>query len=324
MKPLALTSLALSLALPLSPLATPVPLEPAAAKEYAQTIGVADATPAALRKVYVQRDHEFMRRESAPLLMDVFTPDERPKNLPCVVVIKGGGFSAQKQERFAPFAAYLATKGFVAASISYRGRPDHTYRDTIRDIKAAVRHLRERAADFGIDPDRIGAMGQSAGGHLAAMLAVSDGVAAFEEEGTPSKVSCRIQAAVAFAGVFDFISRLKDGGQQKFSLVKKRQTNSEWIGKAFAEDSHAWIEASPITHLDAEDPPLLLVHCRSDRTVPVEQSLQMFHTAHELSSRNRLLIFEEGGGHGITAAKDVREQAWEATVAFFRETLKTE
>ncbi len=298
------------------------PIPEADAAKYARALKLDGVGKNKLRRIFVRRDLEYIKRETAPLTLDFYSPVRTPEDLSCIIVITGGGFSARTPSRFAPYAAYLATQGFATACIGYRGRPDHHYRDTIRDTKAAVRFVRTHASELGVDPHRIGAMGQSAGGHLAAMLALSDGVSVFEREAGPYGVSSRIQAAVCFAGVFDFVSRLKEDGHQQYGLETKRRTNGEWIGLPFSETSEAWREASPLTHLDKTDPPLLLVHCRSDRTVPVAQSEQMFDAIKEVAPSSRLLIFDEGGGHGITAARDVNQAAWDATMQFFRRTLQ--
>ncbi len=323
MKPLFLAALVLSLPRP-TPGAGMPPLEPlpeASAARYARALKLEGVGKNHLKRVHVRRDLDYIRRGDDALTLDFYAPSRQPRRLPCIVVITGGGFSARTPANFAPFAAHLASQGFATACIGYRGRPGHAYRATIRDAKAAVRFVRKNADKLGVDPDRLGAMGQSAGGHLAAMLAVSDGVPVYETDAGDPDVSSRIQAAVSFAGVFDFISRLKDGGHQKHGLATKRKTNGEWIGLPFSESSVAWREASPMSHLDRTDPPMLLVHCRSDRTVPVKQTEQMIAALHELSPRSRSIIFEEGGGHGITAARDVNQHAWAATVQFFRETL---
>ena len=295
----------------------------AVAAKYARALKLEGVDKQRLKRVHVARNLQYIQRPDGALELDFYVPRKKPQNLPCIVVITGGGFSTRTQSRFAPYAAHFAAQGFAAACISYRGRPDHTYRDTIRDTKAAVRFLRSNATRLGIDPRRIGAMGQSAGGHLAAMLAVSGGVPVYEKDAGNADVSSRVQAAVSFAGVFDFIARLKDGGHQKHGLETKRRTNGEWIGETFSESSIAWQEVSPIAHLDKKDPPMLLVHCRSDRTVPVEQSEQMFEAICRISPQSRLLVFNEGGGHGITAANDVNQRAWDATLKFFQETLQT-
>ncbi len=136
--------------------------------------------------------------------MDLFLPETSRRPVPCVIVIQGGGFRAQERGRFRPFAVYLAGHGFAAAMIDYRGRPDHEYQSTIADTRTAVRYIRKISKNYNIDPDRIGAMGRSAGATLAVLLAVTGGVEEFPgDEDRFQQFSVRIQAAVAYAGVYD-------------------------------------------------------------------------------------------------------------------------
>ena len=130
------------------------------------------------------------------------------------------------------------------ALISYRGRPRHRHRDTLEDLRASVRYVRSVAEERGIDPRRIGATGRSAGGTLAALLAVNGG---------PTEQGGGIQAAVCFAGVFDFVGRFTDKEQlalQPRSEIKIK-SNGEWIGPPFSSTNKEWLEASPITHVGA-------------------------------------------------------------------------
>lgn len=125
--------------------------------------------------------HEGLSYSSAdPLLkLDLFLPPATARTVPCVMVIAGGGFLAQDGQRFRHFAVSLVVNGFAAALIAYRGRPHHTCRETISDAKAAVRFVRSISGEYGIDPDRIAAVGRSAGGALAVLLAVTGGMGEF-------------------------------------------------------------------------------------------------------------------------------------------------
>ena len=129
--------------------------------------------------------HEGLSYSSAdPLLkLDLFLPPATVRTVPCVMVIAGGGFLAQDGQRFRHFAVSLVVNGFAAALIAYRGRPHHTCRETISDAKAAVRFVRSISGEYGIDPDRIAAVGRSAGGALAVLLAVTGGMGEFEGDG---------------------------------------------------------------------------------------------------------------------------------------------
>ena len=290
------------------------------AQEFAKTFVPTGIGSEEFQRVRVMRDLEFARYGDEKLLLDMYLPAEAQAPVPCVVTITGGGFKARGKDAFARYAAFLSTQGFAAACISYRGAPDHTYLSTIQDCKAAVRFVRANAGPFGVNPEQIGAFGQSAGGHLSGMLAVSDDVKTFEGDGGNAGISSRVQAAVCFAGVFDFISRLRNGGHQKKSLEVKKATNGAWIGEPFSESSEAWKQASPINHLSKDDPPILLVHTKTDTVVPYAQSMQMHEAMQAAGLTSKLMILEEGG-HSVSRSKAINKEVWDETIQFLRTHL---
>lgn len=250
------------------------------------------------------------------LTMDLFIPEGDTLAVPCVIVIQGGGFRSQDGQRFLPFAEHLANNGFAAALIAYRGRPDHTYQNTISDIKAAVRFVRKISEDYNISTDKIGAMGRSAGATLAALLAVTGEVEEFEGDGGHENFSSRIQAAVGISGVYDFPARYSSKEQRSLQpkLDEKKMSNSEWIGAPFSSTSEHWLRASAINHIDPEDPPMLLIHSKNDRTVPWLQSQDMYKTMIEAGISSDIEISEDGGHGGPANAKELM-------VTFFRKVL---
>ncbi len=327
MRPTFLVLLGLTLGATLPAASVPTPLGPADRSKLIRELALPDLPATALAGVTVVRDLEFARPADQPLRLDLYLPPAAAttRPVPCVLVIAGGGFAAQTRDRFGFVAAYLAAHGFAAASLDYRGAPEVRWLETVRDTKAAVRWLRAHAADHGFDPARIAALGQSAGGHLAAFLAVTGDRPDFEPvapAATPV-ASTRIQAAVALAGVFDFVSRLRDGGQQSHQpkmLETKRRTNAAWIGEPFSPDLPVWRQASPLTHVAPGTPPLLLLHCRGDATVPFAQSEQMAAALRPVSPRSRLVLYD-GGGHNLIRAAGIAPRAWEEIVAFLRTEL---
>ncbi len=266
----------------------------------------------------VHRNLEFAAYSDEKLQLDLYVPRNIADPVPCIVVIPGGGFRPQVKEKFGDAARQFAEAGFAAASIGYRGRPDDPFPAAVHDTKAAVRFLRAKAGLYKIDAARIGAFGQSAGGHLAGMLAVSDDPE-LEGEGGNAGISSRVQAAVTFAGVFDFIERFRETNAIA-NTAEKRQTNGEWIGEPYAPDSSRWKQASPCFHVSDGDAPMLLVHCKDDNTVAWTQSQRMFDAMKVVRPESRLLIFDEGG-HNIRGSGKVKDEAWTATIAFFREQL---
>lgn len=268
--------------------------------------------------VLVYRNLPFATYGDKTLLLDLYVPASTPEPVPCIVVIPGGGFRPQQKEKFGDSARQFAEAGFAAASIGYRGWPEDPYPAAVHDTKAAVRYLRAKAGLLAIDPARIGAFGQSAGGHLAGMLAVSDNPD-LEGDGGNADVSSRVQAAVTYAGVFDFIERFRDDNTEE-NNPEKRSTNGSWIGEPFSVDSPVWRQASPYYHISTGDAPMLLVHCKDDRKVYWKQSERMYEAMKTVRPESRLLVFEQGG-HSIRGSAPVRDEAWSATLAFFRETL---
>lgn len=233
------------------------------------------------------------------LTLDLYHPQNNEEDVPCIMVIQGGGFRQQDGQRFKPFAEHLAKNGFAAALISYRGLPKHTYLDSVADTKAAVRYMRKVSGDYGIDPDRICVMGRSAGATLAVLLGVTGGESDLEGKGGNDEYSSRVHAVVGIAGVYDFIGRFSDPAQMKMEgrLQEKIKTNGEWIGAPFSLENAHWKEASAINHLDPEDPPILLMHCKDDPIVPWQQSRDLNLALEKLKIPTELLITEKGG-HG--------------------------
>ena len=249
---------------------------------------------------------------AASLTLDLYLPKTSVDPSPCVIVIQGGGFRPQNGQRFKPFAEHLAKHGFAAALISYRGSPQHRYRDTLADVKASVRFIREVADKYRVDSERIGATGRSAGGTLAALLAVTGK----DDDDDPD---ARIRAAVCFAGVFDFVSRFTKQEQLQLqpNFKKKLKTNGEWIGPAFSPEDPEWLAASAITHVDPSDPPILFLHSRDDSTVPWIQSREMHRAMADAGIAAEIRVYETGG-HSVSP-KD--RNSLDDMVEFFRTRL---
>jgi acetyl esterase/lipase len=249
--------------------------------------------------------------EAVPeLTLDLYLPEATNESVPCVITIQGGGFRAQDGQRFRSFAVHLATHGFAAALISYRGSPEHQHRDTVADVQASVRYIRSVSKTHRIDPTRLGATGRSAGGTLAALLAVT---------GNQADPDCRIQAAVCFAGVYDFVSRFTD--KEQLAMQPKHETkiktNGEWIGAAFSPTDKDWLAVSAITHVDPQDPSILFLHSRDDATVPWIQSRDMHLAMTRAGIPSEIRIYETGG-HGV---RPEGKNSLDAIVAFLRKHL---
>lgn len=198
------------------------------------------------------------------LRLDLYLPQNRStETIPGIIAIRGGGWHQGDKEGFAPIAARLAEGGYAVASIEYRTSQEEPFPAAVHDVKAAARWMRANAEQYGIDDAALGAIGGSAGAHLAVLLATSTGIPELEGPETPLEISSQIQAAVGMAtpsALTDFIERPV---VQNFLAVSPEQS------------PEAWVLASPIAHVDRTDPPLLLLHSDTDDIVPYRQSVNL-------------------------------------------------
>ena len=145
---------------------------------------------------------EYANPENQHLQLDLAQPSgDGP--FPAVVCIHGGGFRAGKRDGWDTMCRQLASRGYVAITITYRLAPDHQFPAAVEDSKAAVRWLRANAAKYHVDTNRIGALGDSAGAHLALYLAVTNNVHDFDGDQNPGQ-STAVQCAVSYYGPADF------------------------------------------------------------------------------------------------------------------------
>lgn len=222
--------------------------------------------------------------------MDVYVPSNRDGLVPCVVWIHGGAWLFGTRERppeYWPAASLFSAcidAGIAVASIDYRHSREESYPAQLHDAKAAVRYIREFAADLGIDGDRIAVWGESAGGHLAALLAL---VTDPELEGREGIVgpSSAVSAVVDFYGVSDvntlppFLDSFPPAWVEELERAGQGMP-PEPIDVLVANSPmpDARREVSPIAHVTAAAPPFLLIHGEADGLVPIGQSEQLHAT----------------------------------------------
>jgi len=221
-----------------------------------QAAGQKTALPAAL--VATLESHlglTYARYGERELQLDLYRPTQRGAALPAIVCIHGGGWFKGERGNMKPFAQALAARGYVAVTISHRLSGEAKFPAAIQDAKAAVRWLRANAAAYGIDPDAIGVTGHSAGGHLAALLATSGGVADLEGDGGHAGFSSRVQAGVAGGAQSDFeTTRIRD-----LSDKPDDPHYRTFLGGSQREIPATYALGSPRHHLDRTDPPLAFV-----------------------------------------------------------------
>ena len=201
----------------------------------------------------------------------------------------------------------------MTASIDYRLSGESPFPVHIQDCKAAVRFLRANAKQYGIDPDKIGATGSSAGGHLAALLATSSGVTELEGNGGNENVSSAIQAAVPMCGQTDFLS------ERNREISRDRDIWREFLGGSQEEQPETYRLASPLVHLDKTDPPCWIITGQLDD--PSTHADKFRKRLDELGIETGMTLIEDAP-HGFLKKQVWFDEAIEITDKFFTKTLK--
>jgi acetyl esterase/lipase len=224
------------------------------------------------------------------LTMDIHYPERISGVAPAVIYVHGGAWTAGDKSSGAgvQFIPELVSRGYVVVSINYRLAPHAKVIDQIGDVKCAVRYLRAKASDYGIDANHVGVIGGSAGGHLVALLGASDGSSGLEGDGCYPEQSSRVQAVVDLFGPADLVTMFES-------------TSPSWLQNVFGaleHDSDDIKKVSPITHVTGDDPPFLILHGDNDSVVPFEQSEILLEKL-QYANVPATLIMVEDAGHGF-------------------------
>lgn len=235
---------------------------------------------------------EFARVDNLSLKLDLHRPDsEKP---PLLVYVHGGAWRAGSREDVLIMG--LLDHGFAIASVDYRLSTQARFPAQIHDIKAAIRYLRAKSDELKVDSRRIAIVGSSAGGHLAALVGVTNGHAELEGRiGDHLDQSSRVDAIVSFYGASNLQSIL--GQSTEFGLGVRVPALKLLLGD-LPENKPALAQlASPVAHLDAQDPPVFLIHGDADPQMPPAQS-EEFRAACEKAGVSVKLIVLPGAKHG--------------------------
>ncbi|MGZ5200439.1 MAG: alpha/beta hydrolase fold domain-containing protein [Telluria sp.] len=271
-----------------------------------------------------------------PLTLDLYLPPGPPSTpRPLVVYVHGGDWNSGSTRASGVFAnwpaalASLAARGFVVASIDYRRANEAPFPAQILDVKDAIRWLRSKAGDYGIDRARVAVWGAEAGGQLAALAAASCGAPAFERPAAAvppnpaigpgqrppvaADESACVQAAVVWSGVSDF-----------FPLREMAAANA-FLGCTGPVCDPQRRLASPVTYVDANAPPFLIVHGMEDTFIPESQAARLNAIIQNRGGRS-VLVLLPGVGRGFIGATpdataEASQRAWQRTVDFLEQML---
>lgn len=215
------------------------------------------------------------------LKMTLFVPRTKEKK-PAVLYFPGGGFTSADHEKFLEMRYALACAGYVVAACEYRAVPNK-FPALLEDAKAAVRWMRAHASEFGVDANRIGLLGDSAGGYVVQMTGATNGEKNWDV-GDFKEVSSDVQAVVSIYGISDLTTIGEGIGNENVhasaavteALLLNGPAFKDFAGASVNADPQKAKAASPIGHVDGTEPPFLLMHGSGDKVVSPLQSKKMF------------------------------------------------
>ncbi len=252
------------------------------------------------------RDVEYARIDGRPLRLDLYLPTSISKPVPVIVYIHGGAWRAGSKAT-CPIVQ-LAGKGFAIVSIDYRLTDTAAFPAQIHDCKGAIRWVRAHAKEYGLDSDRVGVWGNSAGGHLVALLGTSGGIKELEGNvGGNLEYSSRVQAVADFCGPTSFrledLKGLEGAGEGKTPLAVV-----SLLGGTVQEKAELARQASPTSFVSPDDPPFFIAHGERDPIVPVSQA-RILAAALKKTNVDVTLHIDPEADHGVgrTRAREMAE-----------------
>lgn len=272
------------------------------------TIARADE-PAVKPEIEVRENVEYGTGGGEKLTLHLAKPKEIAEPAPAIVFIHGGGWRQGNKDAYHDMIRQAAERGYVAITVGYRFAPKHIFPAQVEDVKCAVRWLRAHADELKVDPNRVGATGDSAGGHLSMMLGTTEPSDGLEGNGGWDNQSSKVQAVVAYYGPTDFLA--------EYPAVTRPIIESFLGGKLDARREE-YRRASPVTYVSKDDAPTLIFQGTKDILVPYQQAFEMIDAFTKVGVPGRVEIML-GAAHGWKGEERKRTEA--ETFDFFDEYL---
>lgn len=250
---------------------------------------------AANYQIAVEPDLVFAEHDGTKLIGDLY----RPKGLakaPALIAIHGGGWERGSRASYKYWGPFLAGNGYAVFSIEYRLGKAGTYPRSVYDGKAAIQFVRAKAAEFDIDPERIGLMGDSAGGHLSALLALAgDQFSSEYRDDANAATPINVKAVVAFYGVYDMLAQWTHDQISR----PRDQITQNYLGASPMQNRRIYFESSPMSYatIDRNRARFLLIHGTDDDIVDPPSQSGAFLTALTQAGMYVRRIIIPGAGH---------------------------
>ncbi len=259
-------------------------------------------------------DLVYWRRGERSLALDLYVP-ERPR---ATVIWVHGGEWLQGNKDNPPSASLLVERGFAIASISYRFSSEALFPAQLEDCRSAVRWLRANGNQYGVPTSSLGAWGASSGGHLVALLGTAARVDAFDV-GEHLDQPAHVQAVCDWFGPTDFL-QMDANATDDSAIVHDAPDSPEslLVGGPIQEQLERVAEANPISYVDGNPPPFLIIHGDRDRLVPCHQSELLARALDDVGAEVELVRLA-GAGHGGEAFRT--PEVAQRVIAFFQDHL---
>ena len=272
--------------------------------------------------ITIQKNVVYGIADGVDLKLDIGQP-EGVGPFPAILFFHGGGWQQGDKWHMHKWIQKFAALGYVGVSVGYRFAPAYKWPAQVHDAKQAVRYLRAHAVELNIDPNRIGAMGESAGAYLALMLGVTAPGDSLEGP-MDSNVSSRVHALVSYFSATDFtikglpLSPALEADMLKYYNKSLKEVRDEFTG-AYGPDDPILKKISVVSYVDQGDPPVLMFHGDSDPFSSLEHPRRLQAALEKAKVPNQLVIVK-GGGHGWTG--DKQEETNRQMIDFFERMLK--
>ncbi len=251
--------------------------------------------------VKMERDISYVADGDEAQRLDLYLPEKVSEHrLPLIVHIHGGGWMGGS--KFPCPVVNMVNRGYVVASVEYRFSQKAVFPAQIQDCQAAIRWLRTHRDEYKIDPDHVGVVGGSAGGHLTALVATSGGKKVFPPIGGNEDQSDRVQCVCNIFGPADFTTVMQQAEDDKnvrniFKFNTPGDPYSQLIGTSLVDHKETTDAVSPIHYVSKDNPPMLILHGTHDALVPYAQSVEL-QAALKAKGVEVWLQTLPGSGHG--------------------------
>jgi acetyl esterase/lipase len=257
------------------------------------------AVPAAKAdyEVIAQTNVEYAQHDGTKLLADLYQPKGLAK-APAVIAVHGGGWQNGGRASYRYWGPFLAKNGYVVLSIDYRLGKAGAFPGSAYDVKAAIQFVRAKAETLGVDPDRIGLMGDSSGAHLVALVGIAGAeplLSSSYRDDPNAAVPAGVKAVIAFYGIYDMLAQWRHD-----QIARPRdQITEKYLGAAPMQNRRIYFESSPMSYatIDRKGTRFLLIHGTNDDIVDPPSQSEAFWLALNQAGIPARRIIIPGAGH---------------------------